>query len=75
MTTSIGAAFELIIAYAVFGLIWMILGGILYAIQGVALAGAVTTLAWIIWEGVIIIYLFFGAVYFWGQIRVWLIQR
>lgn len=75
MTTSVGSAFELIIAYAVFGLIWMILGGILYSVQGIAPAGAVTDFAWIIWEGVVIIFLFFGAIYFWGQIRTWLIQR
>jgi hypothetical protein len=75
MTTSVGAAFELLISYWVFGLIWMILGGILYVLGPVAPAGPVTDFAWMIWAAVIIIYLFFGALYFWGQIRTWLIQR
>jgi len=71
MTTSIGSVFELLIAYAVFGLCWMILGGILYAITPIMPAGAVTDFAGLIWWGVVVIYLIFGAIYFWNQIRIW----
>lgn len=73
--TSVSYAFEILIGYAIFGLVFLLMGGIIDAMAPISLSGDVYDFAIYMWRGAVVVYLIFGAVYFWRQIRTWQIMR
>lgn len=73
--TAVGRAFDYIIGLFVFGFFYWIMDGILPEFSSVAVHDDVYTLAWYLWHGAIVVYLIFGAFWFFNALKVWQIEK
>ncbi len=73
--TAVGHTFDYIIGLAVFSFFYWIMNGILPEFGNIAVQDDVTMLAWYFWHGAIIIYLIFGAFWFFNALKVWQVER
>lgn len=73
--TSVIYAVEYLVGLFIFGLVYVVLDGILRGMAGMSLVDSVYLFAMLCWGAAVLIYLLFGAFYFWRQIRTWLILR
>lgn len=75
MTTAVGKAFDYMIGFALFGLTYWLLTGILVEFQVISVQDDVYTLALYLWSACIVIYLVFGAFWFFNALKEWQIQQ
>ena len=71
MKTSVGYAFDYIIGLALFGLVWGILNLIFAPLTVLKSADDLLTLANVMWDGSLVIYLIFGAFWLPRKIKEW----
>ena len=63
MKTSVGYAFDYIMGLALFGLVWGLLNLMFSQLTAMKTAGDLLTIANVMWDGALVIYIIFGA--FW----------
>lgn len=69
--TAVGKAFDYMIGLALFGLTYWLFNSILLEFQIISVQDDVYTFAWYLWHGTIVIYLVFGAFWFFNALKEW----
>lgn len=75
MGTSIIYAFEYLMGFPIFGLVYWILNGILVEFRSVSVQDDVYLFANWMWSAAVIIYVIFGMFWFYRSIKTWKLMR
>lgn len=73
--TSVGHVADYMLGIAVFGFVYWVFNGILPEFGAISVQDDIYTLAWYLWHGTLVIYLVFGAFWFFNALKEWQFEQ